>query len=669
MSPSGKARPDPGAGDASSLASPHFDDKDKQGSLPLRLSVARGGLGLELTAPASIGALLVEQLEVELPGLSYPLDLSKGVKQFRNRRSVLRHASLRLDTQKLSRLWANELLKVWGPGVEVRIRPVFEDSTRRQAEGAPRNDEVSEGVPSLAVTVHAGRRALAFDLLVLSGSSPRIALDAARAVGHDEPPLLLCMQALDALLRAAAGGVPGGAVSLKRTGRAIQLGGLAESIALWVLPSLGCRLPQVDDQVITSVEHRAGEIHLVLGRRGEPFSAGRRALWVAGTAELLRFADESLGQADLARARALYLEALERAPGHPEALLSLSEMDLAAGDRGEAALSFLQELDAIEGARFASISSARRNLALSRALRATGRLELVRETQAKALADEGDAVVQALLGLELAEREPDLALKRARLDVAVSRAPFLKELRFARFELALAMGDFRTATGDAEHLEASETLSLTRAHVCQRVGSAFRAIARRDDALRWYRRALRLAPDDPEVMLRLAECLLEGGENLRAAELLQASIRRLTEAEPPDDVASAEGGGASPNPERVEMVREMLSEARLILGRLLLGEDFGDVPSALAHLCAVETRSHVGAAARLMEAEIHHERRQFSARDRALSRLLEAAEMRWIDLGPQAKALVSLLESWESTIEPSFLEQARRLAVSLDAWS
>lgn len=657
MSPSGKARPEPGAGDVASLASARLDREGRQASLPLRLSVARGGLGLELARPIAAGPLLVDELEVELPGLNYPLDLSKGVKQFRSRRSILRYASLRIDTSSLSRAWADALTTSWGPGVRVRLRPVYDGAaelTSTPDEGA-RNSDGSAGVPSLCVTIHRGSKVCAFDLVVLSGTSPRIAIDGARALGFEEPPLLLAMQAVDAGLRAAMAGDVGVGVSLSRTGRSIQMGGLAEAVALFVLPSLGCRLPQVTDQVVTSVQHAAGEIRIVLGRRGEPFSAGRRALWVVGVADFLLHADEALGRGELARARELYIEALERAPGHPEALLLLSELDLAAGNRGEAALSFLQELEGLEGVRFSSMASARTKLALSRAISLTGRQEIVGETLARALTDESDAVMQALIGMQLAHAEVDLIEKRQRLDAAVARAPFLKELRWARFWAALQMADFRTAAADAEQLEAAETKSFWRADVCHKVGMAFRTIARGDDAAKWFRRGLRLCPDDAGVMLRLAECLIDTGENVRAAELLQAAVQTMVaEVEKSDVPRSADGENDATNPERAETVREMLSEARFLLGQLLLREE-KDAHSALVHLCAVETRSRVGTAARLAEAEIHHHRGQYSARDRVLSRLLEAVEMRWIDLEPHADRLAALLKQWGSSVESSVL--------------
>lgn len=672
MSPSGKARSKSGAGDVGSLASPHLEAGPNPSALPLRLSVARGGLGLELSAPIALGAMAVDELEVELPGLNYPLDLSKGVKQFRNRRSVLRHASLRIDSASLADLWAESLVGLWGKGVRVRLRPFYEGNDDGAEGVGPerRENDACSGVPSLAVTIYREDQVLAFDLVVLSGTSPRIAIDSPRTIGRSEAPLFLASQAIDAGLLAAAAGAAGrGGLSVARRGRAVLLEGIAEAVALLVLPSLGCRLPRVDDQVISAVTYDVGEIRLTLGQRGEPLSAGRRALWVAAAVDFLRAADEALGGGDLPRARQAYLDLLERAPGHPEALQALAELDLAAGSRGESALSFLQELEGTLGERLSPLSFSRHRLALARALEMTGRQQLVFETLTAALSREGDAVVQALLGLELARLEETAAGKRSRLDSALSRAPFLRTLRWERFELAIQADDFRVATSDAEHLEASEATALARAHVCHRVGESFRSVGRLDDAYRWLRRALRLSPDDPIVMMALARCLIDRNEALRAAELLQSSVGRMLDANiVGNDGENRRDFAETTNPERNETVRETLSEARFLLGQLLVSERI-DLSAALLQLASVETRSSVGVAARIMEAEILHEHSRFSQRDRAIARLFEAGEMRWVDLREHATKLSGLLKEWADGMEPSLHEFAVGVLASITAES
>src|SRR5688572_8224692 len=72
--------------------------------LPLRLSVARGGIGIELVQPMRVGPLVCEQLEVELPGINYPVDLSKGVKQFSARRSALSGLTVSVVLETLAEL-------------------------------------------------------------------------------------------------------------------------------------------------------------------------------------------------------------------------------------------------------------------------------------------------------------------------------------------------------------------------------------------------------------------------------------------------------------------------------------------------------------------------------------------------------------------------------------
>ena len=57
--------------------------------VPLRLAVSRGALGLETYAPLELGPLSVERLDLALPNLKFPVDLSGGVKLFRHRRGRL----------------------------------------------------------------------------------------------------------------------------------------------------------------------------------------------------------------------------------------------------------------------------------------------------------------------------------------------------------------------------------------------------------------------------------------------------------------------------------------------------------------------------------------------------------------------------------------------------
>ena len=82
---------------------------------PLRLSVTRGRLGLELYEPASLGPVVVEQLTLSFLGLRFPLDLSGGVPAFRHRRGNLEHVVLRTDVDQLRKWIEPKLRTVVGP--------------------------------------------------------------------------------------------------------------------------------------------------------------------------------------------------------------------------------------------------------------------------------------------------------------------------------------------------------------------------------------------------------------------------------------------------------------------------------------------------------------------------------------------------------------------------
>ena len=71
--------------------------------VPLRLTVTRGVLGMELYEPIELGPVDVTRLSITLPNLKFPLDLSGGVPQFRHRRGELEHAVLKSTLTRLAR--------------------------------------------------------------------------------------------------------------------------------------------------------------------------------------------------------------------------------------------------------------------------------------------------------------------------------------------------------------------------------------------------------------------------------------------------------------------------------------------------------------------------------------------------------------------------------------
>jgi tetratricopeptide (TPR) repeat protein len=623
-------------------------------ALPIRLSVAQGGVGIELASPVKLPIVVVEELDVALLGVRYPVDLSKGVKQFRNRRSRLRKAVLRIDLQELAQGWADALVEFWGEEVNVRLRPVFESeraSEVLESDGAAANDTCA--TTAIAVSLYSETTALAFDLVLASGDSPRFIVDCPRLCGRNEAALPFALRCLDQGISALSSP----RAELGRVGRAVEINSLAEALSLAVLPPLGCRLPEVEGQVVQVVRASRGFLHLTLGLRATPFTSNLRALHLSGLADFIRTADELLSSGDLSGAREAYLTALEAAEGHVGILQELAELDLSYGHRAESALSFLGEIEAKGPRHQTSEMKSRFELSLSRALHLTGREESSFEAQLRAFESETDAVVAAALGFRLSRASEGRREKRRFLDLSVGRAPFLSQARLARFELALEDGDLETAIADAERVEAGETQLAARVQRCVEMGTAFTKAGHPTWGQKWLRRAVRLEPDNPEALLALAASLDTLGESLRSAELYQAALRKLEERLVRCEEALET---VLPPEEPISRLLDHRTEARYRLAELFLRIGDSD-EQALGLLSGVETRSMYGERARVLEAQLHHERGRIRSRDRSILRLLEAIELGWVEPETCRTSLLSLLGSVEKDGDKSLLDFAHRL--------
>lgn len=655
MSLSAEERPPPrrDAARAGSRESASQGDEVPRGALPIRLSVSQGGLGIELSRTRSLGVAQVNAFEVTLLGIQYPVDLSRGVKQFRNRRSRLARLAVSVDLPQVAGLWARCIEEWWGEPVSVTIRPVLQELDPNAVDG-------QAGVVALAITVTSHEAVLAFDLVVASGTAPCFVVDAPRSWGglkavQENTALGLALRVSDSVLSIHKQGL-----TLSRTGRLLHLEGLAEVISLALLPELGCRLPDVTGQVIVGLGCEGGRLSLELGLRGEPFASTRRAMRVFAAAQVSRTADERLAQGDFDGARRAYLEILHIAPGHPEVLLDLAELDLTTGFRFESALSFLEEADSSGTEQSSGPSSVRQQVAWFRALLGTGRPDSALESLKRAGQWESEGTLAGLLLLELASRSIDEPKRRAWLDAAVSRAPSLSKIREARLQFCLKSGDDKTAQSDAEHLEAAQANDEGRARVCLLVGRACLGVGKPGRAEQWFRRALRFRPSDAEVKILLARGLVLGDAPVRAAELLGAALEdigaELSRLSPLD------GGEV----ERLEFLQEQKAKAHLELAKILIKSE-GDVPGALAQLARVPMRAGVGKEARLMEARLHHEAKRAEQRDRVLFRLLEAVELSWLPPGSLLQELSPYLEASAGTGDRALVDFARRVLPTSDA--
>lgn len=648
MSPRGdadSAEPSGDVGRFGSLPSRRRSDAPDD-PLPLRLSIARGGLGIELARSIQVGPVVCEQLDVHLPGVNYPIDLSKGVKQFKGRRSELREITLNIVLEEIAAAWAPSIREVWGETPNVRLalsagsKAVSPRSVGSEVARvlAPANENSAVG--AISVCVFSDRGALAFDLVVTSGDEPRLVIDVARSEGKLK--FLASRPATEAALQIVVAGLatsPLG-VELVRRGRSVIVQGLARALCLEIFPKLGFRMPAVGKCTIVEASGTLGALRCRIADAVEPFPADLRAIRLATLTEFLVEADEHLLAGERALARQCFLRALDMVPGQTEVSCEIAELDLTE-DRAESAIVFLEECDDSGGSR--------RSLLLARALEKTGRDSAATEMWAQAAQREPEHLFSAYLFCALAAREPDPVRKREILDAAVAKSPLLAVTRRERLSHCLVQGDKRTALIDVEQLEALQMTLDERALLLGDFAARFARAGWEDEAVRLLRRSLRFTPDHPALLIQLGEHLFEASENLRAAELLTAALKRLTSIEH-DDLHPAER----------EALEVQSHHCRFLLARILM-MDASTRTEALIHLGAIPTRSRPGAEARLLEAEIFHKRANFRERDHAVARWIEAAQLGWISIGDSAPRVAEAVSTFQPPLEPAVAAAVRAI--------
>ncbi len=451
----------------------------------MRLSAARGQLSIELQRPVPIGPVLVEAMEVSLPGLKFPIDLSGGVTRFRNRRGVLERLRIRAPFVRLLRHIEPGVRNALGPGrCELVVMP---------------------GAHGLVLGIHHGRAALAFDLVFAPDD------DRLRFVVVDARGAGLGAHAHGAALRAVAGIV---ASSGSCAGSVLGLDRGIRELVRELTIDAGARAPETRGLHFGEWTETDDGVEIEARRDAEAVALPPRAIRGLEAARWSETADDALARGDLDAARSELLSALERAPRHPALLLRLAEIDLVAGHRPESALSML-----IEG--MAAVDAGPVG---ARLLAATGDLEGATAAMRRAAEREVFGRLASLLFLEAAEYTERYRDRAVLLDEAVARAPGLAEARWDRAGARLAAGDVQAAVTDFDHLEAATHGSAARFEVCERAGRMLLDARAPSDAARMYQRALRYLPGSAEASAGLARSFLEVGDGPRAVTLLTRAV-------------------------------------------------------------------------------------------------------------------------------------------------
>ena len=142
----------------------------------------------------------------------------------------------------------------------------------------------------------------------------------------------------------------------------------------------------------------------------------------------------------------------------------------------------------------------------------------------------GDPVGYYELGLAQSTNDPTKGLSS--LDKALELKPDFVEARAARGALYYLQGKPESAVPD---LEAAAAGQPDNGLILDRLGQAYRALDRLDDSIRALRRSAQLAPDEPTIVLHLANALAEAGKDSES-ETLIGRYRQMRPTQAPRDL-------------------------------------------------------------------------------------------------------------------------------------
>lgn len=458
---------------------------DSEPRVPLRLTVSRGSLGLEIYSPLELGPLVVERLDLALPNLRFPVDLSGGVRLFRHRRGRLEHLRVVLRLHELRRFMDRRARDALG-GL---VRPV---SVWPLASG-------------VGVGLVGSRGAVAFDILwAPTEGDARLVVARARGADLGAPALAVALSIVDTVVGRF----------MERTGRIITLKRVASVIARNVLPEIGARAPTASLVRCSGIETIGEDVAFEMDAAFGPPALSAEALRALDLGALTGAADDALARGELEVARAAYVSVLERAPRHPEVCRLVAEIDTHSQGRAEGALSFLVE----------ALPVTETGVVGATLLGRTGDADAACAALRAETHGEEYAPLAALLWKMQASYEPTALGRLQALDEAVARCPGLSNIRWARFRARLERGDVAGSIADAEHIEASASDNRARHEVCRTAAEQVLSAGYQRDAGRLFERALRYLPDDPSATAGLARALIEAGRSDRALSLLERAI-------------------------------------------------------------------------------------------------------------------------------------------------
>jgi tetratricopeptide (TPR) repeat protein len=569
--------------------------------IPLRLTISKGGLGLELEHPLPLGPLQVELLAISLVGLSFPVDLSGGVARFRHRRGALEHLSLTARRDQVAAAIAPRMRGTLGAATPVVTLVA-----------------IAGGV---MVGLVDGTTALAFDLLwAPSEGDVRLVVASARSMGLATPALGAAVRAMDAI----AG------QSVTRRGPLFVFSDTPALVSRYVLPAVGTRVPDTRDIRWGLLESDTFGFRAACDRTFSPPALAPHVVREIELAKLTEQADDALAASSLDEARDGYLALLERSPRDGAVARRLADLDRVVGGRKEAALATLLEaMPVAEGGFLAG-----------ELLAANGNAQAAVLALRQAAEREIFGPLAALALLRASEHTETVRERMDLLDQAVARSPALEAPRWARFAIRLELADLKGAMADAEHLEAATRGAHRRHEVWRRAADGFLERGHAAKAITLFERALRYAPDDPVAVSGLARSLLQAGRSGRALDLMARAV----------ELAERKGTPA---------FGAVLSLARA------LADHASDFPHAIARLRSIPAGEPESLDARGLEGRYRGTLGDLAGASMAFARMRDAVEMAKEIASDRAAAWLVEAARFERDTKKDALAAQRHLGVAL----
>jgi tetratricopeptide (TPR) repeat protein len=485
---------------------------------PLGFSLTfAAGKGIAALRNRRLGAIEVERLDLEIPKLVFPFDISGGVSRFQNRRCVVRSASFSISEESLA-----ALLVQAHPGGALRLH-VREGYLSVAGRFAWREGESLDLSARLYLDLDASRSALLLvEDLRLYGVAPAPAPLVARAllsairfpkIAREEPRFLGTS--------------------------AVAFDPLRVLVSAY-LPPLGWKIPELREVRLDAVQVSGGRVSFRYGARegGErPQEPSREILRAREALRLFRGAEESLLVGDTEDALGRFQREALRVGEHPLIDLRVAELLAAAPGKSNQARSHIET--ALSRAPERAHAARLHALAAQALLRAGDADEALPHLESlAAFSEEGDPEEALFAGLWLAHTVPARGAHAAipRLERLAQRHPGYRPVSAALAELYAYAGRSEDLALLLRELAASEEDPQRAALLRVQLGDLYRGpLADPARARAQYERALARDPRCVEAWCGVAEVFATQGET-------RAALRALDEAlacAPGDDVRAS----------------------------------------------------------------------------------------------------------------------------------